>query len=272
MPYAKGSNQGGFIYATSINKDNVGSGQSFAGEIAESMSGPSGTVARLTFKTKNAEGKPVLLAKDTIIARVREAISASSSRDVAGIGEDFQVLMGPGESTGAGSCEVRARCDAPERFADVLRAAFKDELASASAAPIEHWKAESRLRAYGSMTYAGFKSYLYAGLTKDDPRVTAAKRWIAANYTLSENPGVGTDGQYYYYVMFAKAMAASGDASVLTPGGARDWRVDLINQLATLQNEDGSFRSVDDRWMESDPVLITAYSLNALQAARKSLR
>jgi squalene-hopene/tetraprenyl-beta-curcumene cyclase len=121
------------------------------------------------------------------------------------------------------------------------------------------------------MTYAGFKSYLYAGLSKNDPRVAAARGWIESHYTLTENPGVGTDGLYYYYVMFAKALDADGRATVLTPDGSRDWRVDLVNQLSSLQNEDGSFRSVDDRWMENDPVLITAYALNALQLASKSL-
>jgi squalene-hopene/tetraprenyl-beta-curcumene cyclase len=37
------------------------------------------------------------------------------------------------------------------------------------------------LRSYGSMTYAGLKSMIYAGLTKDDPRVKAAWDWIRKN-------------------------------------------------------------------------------------------
>lgn len=131
----------------------------------------------------------------------------------------------------------------------------------------------SRLRAYGSMTYAGFKSYAYAQLPRDDERVRAARDWIARNYTLEENPGLGAEGQYYFYLVFARAMDAWGEESITieTPEGEqeRDWANDLIDQLATLQNEDGSFRSVDDRWMESNPVLITAYSLIALQQARQ---
>ena len=47
----------------------------------------------------------------------------------------------------------------------------------------------------------------------------------------------------------------------------RDWANDLIAKMGELQNEDGSFRSIDDRWMENNPVLITAYSLIALQHA-----
>ena len=41
------------------------------------------------------------------------------------------------------------------------------------------------------MTYAGLKSFLYAGVGKDDPRVKAAIGWVRRHYTLSENPGQG---------------------------------------------------------------------------------
>jgi len=131
----------------------------------------------------------------------------------------------------------------------------------------------SRLRAYGSMTYAGFKSYLYADLDKDDPRVQAAYDWIRRHYTVEENPGMGTDGLYYYFVTFARALAALNEPTVgLIKGEGmvtdqRDWRKDLIDRLAALQSEDGSFKSLDDRWMENDPVLITAYALIALREA-----
>ncbi len=174
MPYADGSRQGGFVYATSENRENVGSGQSqTAGEVWETLD----------------DGTRV-----------------------------------------------------------------------------------SRLRAYGSMTYGGFKSYLYAALDREDERVRLAYEWIRRNYTVRENPGIGSDGQYYYYLVFARALAAWGLPTVETigEGGAaeqRDWANDLIDQLKTMQNADGSFRSVDERWMENNPVLITAYSLVALQNA-----
>ncbi len=131
----------------------------------------------------------------------------------------------------------------------------------------------SRLRAYGSMTYAGFKGYIYADLKREDPRVKAAYDWVRRNYTLKENPGVGSDGQYYYYVTFSRALKAWGTTTITTlsgdgkPAETRDWANDLIDQLATMQNEDGSFKSVDDRWMENNPVLITAYALIALREA-----
>ncbi len=130
----------------------------------------------------------------------------------------------------------------------------------------------SRLRCYGSMTYSGFKSYLYADLPRNDQRVQAALGWIRSNYTVAENPGMGTSGQYYYYVAFARALNAWGSPRIDTKATdgqphARDWANDLIDQLATMQNADGSFKSVGKRWMEDDPVLITAYSLIALREA-----
>ncbi|NRA56610.1 MAG: terpene cyclase/mutase family protein [Phycisphaerales bacterium] len=170
MPYAEGSRQGGFIYATSPSGDQLGVGESKAGTIEETLS--DGTTA-------------------------------------------------------------------------------------------------SRLRAYGSITYAGFKSYVYADLPRDDVRVTAARKWIGENYTLTENPGIGTDGYYYFILTFSRALDAFGEPSleITTTDGSTfptNWADDLIEQLATMQNDDGSFRSVDDRWMEDNPVLITAYTLVAL--------
>lgn len=187
MPYADGSSQGGFVYATSVNRDSVGSGQS---QVPDS---------------------PGLITETT---------------------DD-------GENV-------------------------------------------SRLRCYGSMTYAGFKSMLYADLARDDERVVAARDWLRRHFTVAENPNMGTDGYYYYLLTMARALDAWGEPMItvlasrpseIRPEGAppagetRDWANDLVDRLATLQNPDGSFRAIDDRWMESDPVLITAYSLIALREA-----
>ena len=66
------------------------------------------------------------------------------------------------------------------------------------------------LRSYGSMTYAGLKSMIYAGVGPDDPRVKAARRWIEQHYDLSSNPGMGNSGLYYNYHTAAKALDAAG--------------------------------------------------------------
>jgi squalene-hopene/tetraprenyl-beta-curcumene cyclase len=122
------------------------------------------------------------------------------------------------------------------------------------------------LRSYGSMTYAGLKSMIYAGVDKDDPRVQAAYEWIANHFTLDENPGMGAAGQYYYYHTFAKALNAIGNETIVGDDGTRhDWSGELVAKLAELQNADGSWlNSKNDRWLEADPNLVTGYALLAL--------
>lgn len=125
---------------------------------------------------------------------------------------------------------------------------------------------EGGLRSYGSMTYAGFKSMLYAGLKADDPRVKAALEWISKNYTLEENPGLGAGGLFYYYYLFAKAMDANGQEELVDAGQkSHKWREELAKQLISLQKANGSWvNDRSSRWMEGDPNLATAYALVAL--------
>ena len=51
---------------------------------------------------------------------------------------------------------------------------------------------------------------IYAGLSADDPRVMAAVDFIRKNYSLTENPGMGHAGQFYYYHTFAKSLKVAG--------------------------------------------------------------
>ena len=133
---------------------------------------------------------------------------------------------------------------------------------------IEGPDGKSRLRTYGSMTYAGFMSYLYAKLDRQDPRVMDAYGWIQRNYTLDENPGVGMQGYYYYLHMLSRALAAWGEPALVTADGKKhDWANEVIDKLVSLQREDGSWINEKDRWMEGDPALVTAYAVLALQHA-----
>jgi len=121
------------------------------------------------------------------------------------------------------------------------------------------------LRSYGSMTYAGLKSLIYAGLDRDDPRVKAALEWISRFYTLKQNPGMGQQGLYYYYHTFAKTLSVLGDDRFTDADGQKhDWRADLVETLAKKQKSNGSWINAADRWYEGDPHLVTAYSLLAL--------
>ena len=126
-------------------------------------------------------------------------------------------------------------------------------------------EAEGGLRSYGSMTYAGFKSMIYAGLKPDDPRVKAAQTWIEKNYTVKSNPGMADAGLYYYYSLFAKALDTAGLKTVKDAQGVEhDWRAELVQHLKSLQADDGSWTNKNSKWMEGDPNLATTFCLLAL--------
>jgi squalene-hopene/tetraprenyl-beta-curcumene cyclase len=128
------------------------------------------------------------------------------------------------------------------------------------------------LRSYGSMSYAGLLSMIYAKMSPDDVRVKAVKDWLSRNYTLEENPGMGAQGLFYYYQTMAKALSvANMETLPLASGKTADWRTDLGVQLLKNQREDGSWVNSNGRWMESNPVLVTAYTVLALAQVHDSI-
>ncbi len=125
---------------------------------------------------------------------------------------------------------------------------------------------------YGSMTYSGFKSMLYANVSRDDPRIQACLKWIRHNYTLDVNPGLqgrhAEEGLYYYLHVFARALSEWGDPIVVDDKGvSHNWRLDLIRKLASLQQKDGSWVNEKTRWLEGEESYVTALAILSLQAA-----
>jgi squalene-hopene/tetraprenyl-beta-curcumene cyclase len=124
------------------------------------------------------------------------------------------------------------------------------------------------LPTYGSMSYAGYMSFLYAQLDRKDPRVTAARSWISNNFTTKTHPNMGERSYYYYMHFLSRALRANGEENIATSDGKQhDWANEVIDALVERQREDGSWINPVDRWMEGDPNLVTAYSLIALQVA-----
>lgn len=122
------------------------------------------------------------------------------------------------------------------------------------------------LRSYGSMSYAGLLSFIYAEMKPDDKRVVAAREWINAHYSVKENPGMGEQGLFYYYHTMAKALSLSQVKLIEKKDGTKaDWRRDLSKKLFNLQRADGSWMNANGRWWEKDPVLATAYALLTLE-------
>lgn len=126
--------------------------------------------------------------------------------------------------------------------------------------------AEEGLRSAGSMTYAGLKSFLHADVSKTDPRVVAALKWIRVHYTLDANPGQAQRGLFYYYHTFAKALDALGENPFVDAKGVKhDWRSELVAELKKRQRSDGSWvNEKSSAFLEDNPDLATAYALLAL--------
>ena len=128
------------------------------------------------------------------------------------------------------------------------------------------------LRSYGSISYGGLLSYIYADLKKDDPRVSAVFDWLRRNYTLEENPGLGPQGLFYYFHTMTKALTLLGLRELELPGGQKiNWRKELGMKLINLQQQDGTWTNDNGRWWEKDPALVTAYALLSLEMIARGL-
>ena len=133
-------------------------------------------------------------------------------------------------------------------------------------------------RSYGSMTYALLKSYLFAGLPKDDARVQAAWKWLQGNYTLDVNPGFQTSqdptaayqGLFYYFATMAKTLDLFGEETITDADGKpHAWRAELCGRLVAMQRSNGSWINENaERWFEGNPVLATSYAMITLGTAR----
>jgi squalene-hopene/tetraprenyl-beta-curcumene cyclase len=128
------------------------------------------------------------------------------------------------------------------------------------------------LRSYGSISYAGLLSYIYADLKRDDARVQAVMDWLRANYSLTENPGMGRQGLYYYLHLLSKGLSAAGVSELELSDGRRvAWRREVAMRLLNLQQTDGSWVNDNARWWEKDPALVTSYSVLALETIWRGL-
>lgn len=128
------------------------------------------------------------------------------------------------------------------------------------------------LRSYGSISYGGMLSYIYANLKRDDPRVLAVFDWLRGNYTLEENPGMGPQGLYYYIHTMTKALTAYGVEELeLKDGRKLNWRKEVAMRLLNLQRQDGSWFNDNARWWEKDPALVTSYAVLSLEMLWRGL-
>ncbi|MDD2366860.1 MAG: cycloartenol synthase [Desulfuromonadaceae bacterium] len=132
---------------------------------------------------------------------------------------------------------------------------------------------KTALRSYGSASYNGLLSYIYAQMDKNDPRVKMVIEWLNRHYSLDENPGMEQAGLYYYYHTMAKALSVAGvDVITLKDGKKINWRQDLAKRLIDLQDADGTWvNEKSGRFWEKDPSLVTSYAVITLEILHRGL-
>jgi squalene-hopene/tetraprenyl-beta-curcumene cyclase len=145
---------------------------------------------------------------------------------------------------------------------DAGGAAYNDSTPQAGTATNRLGKVH--LRAYGSMTYAAVLSMCSAKLDRSDPRVRESLEYLSRNWSVDENPGMGSQGLYYFYDIMARALSAAGVGKV----GGHDWKRELSQRLVSLQREDGSWMNDNNRFWEADSVLCTSFAMLALELCR----
>lgn len=120
---------------------------------------------------------------------------------------------------------------------------------------------------YGAGSYAGMMSYSWANLKKSDPRVQSVFKWARNNYTLDENPGLGQKTLYYYYLMLARGLNAYNENVIVDAKGQRhNWREELGQKLLSLQNAEGYWVNTHPAELQTNKVLVTAFTLQAIEA------
>ena len=121
-------------------------------------------------------------------------------------------------------------------------------------------------RAWGSLSFGGVKSLVYAGVERGDERVTRGLAWLGQHYSLKENTGLGQGGLYYgFYMMATTCSVLQVEKLTDATGAARDWRSGLAGELLARQQTDGRWVNGQRLWLEDNPALCTAYALLALE-------
>jgi hypothetical protein len=130
-------------------------------------------------------------------------------------------------------------------------------------------QAHRQPRSYGTATCDGLRCLSYAGFKQDDPRVTAAVRWIVDHQDVDAVPGFQdlppeNDWQnglrFYYYATLAKSL------DYLPADAAKQRRQSLQAQLQSLQRNDGRWQNDSARMREDDPLIATPLAVLVLGA------
>jgi len=125
----------------------------------------------------------------------------------------------------------------------------------------------ARFRSYGTTTADGILALLATGHGLADPRVAAARQWLAGHHRDMAVPGFAGDAYrrwpkglaFYYSAASAQAFQALG----VDPGQG------VAEGLRRTQRRDGSWVNPENLVKEDDPLIATPFAVRALVASGK---
>jgi len=129
-------------------------------------------------------------------------------------------------------------------------------------------------------SYNELLSLVYLSMKPEHQVHLRAMAAIRRDFALDHNPDLtkrygpagfngGSQGLYYYYLVLAKTLAASGSPQLDLADGRRvDWVRSLSSCLLKEQRRDGAWVNDDGRWWEDDATIVTSYALLALRSCR----
>jgi squalene-hopene/tetraprenyl-beta-curcumene cyclase len=128
---------------------------------------------------------------------------------------------------------------------------------------------EPAFESYGSITGAGYFSYLACGNDDRQPEVAASRAWLDKEYTFDTNPRMENKGTYYYLWSQTRALAMSGQDWVVDGSGKlHDWRAEVVDFWLDMQRPDGSWPgNPETGWREEEPELAGVYAILCMQTA-----
>jgi hypothetical protein len=119
-----------------------------------------------------------------------------------------------------------------------------------------------RFRSYGTTTADGILALLAVGRPPDDPRISAAQRWLAGHHRDMEVPGFIGDayqrwprGLSFYY----SAASTQVFRSLRVEAGSG-----VADGLRKTQRPDGSWSNPENLVKEDDPLIATGFAIRAL--------
>lgn len=128
---------------------------------------------------------------------------------------------------------------------------------------------EQMFESYGSITTAGYYSYLVSGNDDRQPEVAAARSWMDREYSLEVNPRMAGKGLFYYLWTQTRALAMSTQDWVVDGSSKlHDWRAEVADLFIDLQLTNGGWPgNPNTDWREGEQELAGIYALLTMQAA-----